>query len=78
MKFLQKSHRVREPGQGVKQGLKPSEPVQWITEIKGISATMGLEERPIGQEEELSISIPHPEGFDWKFGRNMATLVPFQ
>jgi hypothetical protein len=39
---------------------------------------MGLEERPIGQEEELSISIPHPEGFDWKFGRNMATLVPFQ
>jgi len=39
---------------------------------------MGLKERPIGQEEELSIPIPHPEGFDWKFGRNMAALVPFQ
>jgi hypothetical protein len=78
MKFLQKSHRVRKPGSGVKQGAKPGETVQWITEIKGIGTAMGLEERPIGQEEELSISIPHIEGFNRKFGRNMAALGPFQ
>jgi hypothetical protein len=39
---------------------------------------MGLQERPISQEEELAIPIPDREGFDWKFRRNVATLVPFQ
>jgi hypothetical protein len=39
---------------------------------------MGLEERPIGQEEEFAIPIPHPEGFDWKFRWNMVALIPFQ